>query len=150
MQSGLYDAMNSVKRMGFKVALHTAGTSPQRLEKVLPLLDWIGLDIKAPFAAYPRLTGVKNSGRKAHQSLEQVLNSRVHYEVRTTVDPNLFTASSLMDLAKTLSRKGVSHYVLQQCRPVAGYPLNYTNLLEDSCLVAEIRKLFPVFAIRTA
>ena len=48
-QDGLFDAMNQVKSMGFAVGLHTAGADSKRLEKVLPLVDWIGFDIKVPF-----------------------------------------------------------------------------------------------------
>ena len=51
-QAGLGDAMRTIRRMGFRVGLHTAGTYPSRLAQVLSLVDWIGFDIKAPFAEY--------------------------------------------------------------------------------------------------
>ena len=37
-------------RLGFGVGLHTAGIYPQRLQALLPRLDWVGLDVKAPLA----------------------------------------------------------------------------------------------------
>nr|NLD41558.1 anaerobic ribonucleoside-triphosphate reductase activating protein [Actinomycetales bacterium] len=46
-QNSLGPAMAEVREMGFEVALHTAGAYPRRLAEVLPLVDWVGLDIKA-------------------------------------------------------------------------------------------------------
>jgi anaerobic ribonucleoside-triphosphate reductase activating protein len=54
LQSGVADAMRAAKQMGFRVGLHTAGIYPRRLETLLPLTDWVGMDIKAPFAEYSR------------------------------------------------------------------------------------------------
>ncbi|MDD5304810.1 MAG: anaerobic ribonucleoside-triphosphate reductase activating protein, partial [Elusimicrobia bacterium] len=45
LQDGLEDAMREVKAMGFKIGLHTGGAYPERLVALLPLIDWVGLDI---------------------------------------------------------------------------------------------------------
>ena len=50
LQAALPEAMRRVRAMGFKVGLHTAGPYPERLRECLPLLDWVGMDLKAPFA----------------------------------------------------------------------------------------------------
>ncbi len=42
-----------------------AGPDPRRLARILPLLDWVALDVKAPFADYARITSVAGSGRRA-------------------------------------------------------------------------------------
>src|SRR5690242_19840999 len=52
MQRALPDAMREVKAQGFKVGLHTAGIYPRKLAMLLPLVDWTGLDVKAPFDRY--------------------------------------------------------------------------------------------------
>ena len=39
-------AMADTKALGYKIGLHTAGCYPERLKAVLPLVDWVGLDIK--------------------------------------------------------------------------------------------------------
>jgi anaerobic ribonucleoside-triphosphate reductase activating protein len=64
-QPGLAAAMRQVREMGFLVGLHTAGIVPWRLEKVLPLADWVAMDAKAPFAEHERVTGVAGSARRA-------------------------------------------------------------------------------------
>ena len=73
--------------MGFGVALHTGGYDPARFASVLPALDWVGFDVKAPFEDYRRITGAANSGSPAKESLERLVASGTPYEVRTTVDP---------------------------------------------------------------
>jgi hypothetical protein len=61
------------RRLGFRIGLHSAGMYPERLARVLPLVDWIGLDLKAPRAAYPRITGTPDSGDAVFASLRLIL-----------------------------------------------------------------------------
>lgn len=150
LQSGLVDAISDIKEMGFKVALHTAGANPNRLKQHLSKqdLDWVGLDVKTTFANYAQVTGVKGSGDKVQESLDFVLASDVDYEVRTTVDPNIFTADSLLELAETLAYAGVTHYALQECRAVDGYEMTSSSALFDSTLIDQIGKMFSNFTLR--
>lgn len=115
-QSGLADAMREVRAMGFSCALHTGGPMPDRLAEVLPLLDWVGFDVKAPFAEYARVTGVAGSGEKALESLRAIVASGVEFEVRTTVHTQLLDADALARMAVELRREGVSRWVLQPYR----------------------------------
>ena len=117
LQSGLAMAVRQVKRMGFKVGLHTAGTYPDRLERLLPLLDWIGLDIKASVQQYPDITGVKNSGERAWRSARLIVESNLDYEVRTTIHPRLIDRGKLYNLVAELVDLQVENYVIQECIP---------------------------------
>ena len=56
-QARLPDAIARVKAIGFQVGLHTGGMYPARLQRLLPLLDWVGLDIKGPAAHHDAITG---------------------------------------------------------------------------------------------
>lgn len=89
MQPGLAPAVSTVKRMGFLIGLHTAGAFPEVLEQVLPLTDWVGMDIKAPFQEYAMITGIPGSGDAARMSAELVRHSGVRHQFRTTRDPFL-------------------------------------------------------------
>ncbi|MHB1402662.1 MAG: anaerobic ribonucleoside-triphosphate reductase activating protein [Thiobacillus sp.] len=115
-QAGLADAMREVRALGFKVGLHTGGMYPQRLAAVLPLVDWVGLDVKAPFAEYARVTGVAGSGERAHAGLLEVVASGVAHEVRTTVHPALLADAEVVGLAHDLAGRGVKTFVLQAFR----------------------------------
>jgi pyruvate formate lyase activating enzyme len=148
LQPGLADAMREVRALGFRVGLHTGGAYPRRLAEVLPLVDWVGLDAKAPFADYPRITGVAGSGERARASLELVLASGIAHDIRTTVHPALLTDTEVVSLAQDLSARGVKRYVIQAFRsqgcadaalvqaarrerPLAGLVEDVTGLFRD-------------------
>jgi len=107
LQNDLIHAMLQVKAMGFSIGLHTSGVSPKRLEKVLPVVDWVGFDIKAAFADYETITGKRNSGINAKQSLEILLASGVDYELRTVIDNDVHTDEMIDRLRADLKSYGV-------------------------------------------
>lgn len=116
LQAGLYAALIRVRDMGFKTGLHTAGIYPERLRAVLPLLDWVGMDVKAPFERYADITGVANSGESVRASVKMLLESKVPYELRTTVHPALLSTEDMCLLGNQLVDMGADHYVWQECR----------------------------------
>lgn len=115
-QAGLADAMRAVRALGFRIGLHTGGAYPRRLAEVLPLVDWIGFDAKAPFADYARITGVAASGDPARQSLDLVLAAGVDAEIRTTVHPALLADAEVIALTHDLAARGVTQHVVQAFR----------------------------------
>ena len=115
LQSGLPVAIQQVKSMGFKIGLHTAGPYPERLRKVLPLVDWVGFDIKSSIADYDKITGVQNSGERAWQSARLLLDSGVDHEFRTTVHADMLSKQQLLNLTNQLSKLGVERYAIQAC-----------------------------------
>jgi len=152
MDPGLETAIREVRQLGFLVGLHSGGTHPARLRQVLPLLDWVGLDVKANAADYERITRVRGSGAPAFDSLRAVLDSGVRHECRTTIHPALHNEDELRRLARHLADQGVTHYAVQVFRStgcndaqlnsqrVTGYP--------DGRLVAELERMFPFFVLR--
>ncbi|SDE68599.1 anaerobic ribonucleoside-triphosphate reductase activating protein [Rhodospira trueperi] len=121
-QRGLSDALDAVRALGFAVGLHTGGPWPDRLAAVLPPLDWVGFDVKAPFEEYAAITGVPGSGERARDSLRRLIASGVPFEARTTVHPALLEAAALDRLADDLAAMGVRDLVLQHARPTAALP----------------------------
>ena len=116
LQAALPAALAEVRALGFQTALHTGGMYPERLQALLPLLDWVGLDIKGPLHAYDAITRTPGSGAKAFESLQRLLASGVAYECRTTWHAGLFSVDDLFALADTLADAGVAHWALQECR----------------------------------
>lgn len=149
---GLEAAMREVRALGFGVGLHTAGAYPRRLAEVLPLVDWVGIDVKAAWPGYDAITRITDSARHALASAELVLASGVRHEFRTTVHPGLHTEQDILALAQSLSTMGVNHYALQVFRgtgcaderlksqSTAGYP--------GAELVARVSALFAGFTLR--
>lgn len=124
LQPSLSAAMAQVRGLGYRIALHTGGMYPRRLRALLPQLDWVGLDIKAPLHLYDSITHRRDSGSRAVLSLHHVLDSGVAYECRTTWHPGLFPEDELQRLADELAQAGVEHWALQQCR-MDGRPQPY-------------------------
>jgi pyruvate formate lyase activating enzyme len=119
LQPALKGAMHTVKEMGYKVGMHTAGIYPRRFAEVLPLVDWVGFDVKAPFAEYERVTQRAQSAARAQESLDLLLGSGVPCQIRTTVDERVLTHDKVTALAVELAGLGVSQHVLQDCRTPA-------------------------------
>lgn len=154
LDPALGSAIKDVRQLGFQIGLHTGGAYPQRLNELLPQVDWVALDIKAPFAQYEKVTGISGSGLQALACAEAVLASGIEYEFRTTVHPSLLSEEEIQDVARTLSDMGVRNYALQTfraqgCRTkelkataVAGYP--------SEGLVQEVSGMFERFSYRPA
>ncbi|KYC29430.1 Ribonucleoside-triphosphate reductase [Sterolibacterium denitrificans] len=117
LQRDLPFALADVRALGFATALHTAGIYPERLAAVLPLVDWVGFDVKAPFADYAPIVGC-DGGTAARASLELLLAAGVAHEIRCTVPPQL-AAAALGRMDAELAGLGVAHLTRQTCRPRA-------------------------------
>ena len=150
LQRGLAAAAREIRALGFRVGLHTAGPYPDRLSEILPLVDWVGFDVKAPFDDYARVTGVAGSGERARESLRRLLASGVAHEVRTTVHPDLLDAASLTDLASRLADLGARHYALQACRETdaTGRAIPRGGAILGRPLPASLRDRFQTLTIR--
>ncbi|XLZ69949.1 anaerobic ribonucleoside-triphosphate reductase activating protein [Massilia sp. SR12] len=154
LDPALEDAMRDVKALGFKIGLHTAGIYPQRLQQVLPLVDWVGLDVKTSFDAYDELTGAPGSAEAAQAAVRIVLASGVPYEFRTTVHPKLTTSRHITALTEELADMGCTSYALQDFRPVGCRTQDLLNLGSeaalDDVLVGQVKSRFPRFIMRKA
>jgi len=154
-QSLLGDAMDAVRQAGFAIGLHTAGAYPRRLAQVIARVDWVALDVKAPFADYARVTSVPGSGAATLESLDLVMRAGIDYEIRTTVHPHLVDAQGLETIAVALATRGVGRWILQRFRPigctnaelVASAPCESTF---EPALVAALRRYVPDIRVRGA
>ncbi len=115
-QAGLAAAMHEVRATGFAVGLHTAGVYPRRFAQVLPLCDWVGLDLKAPTHLYGAVTGLAAAADGAWACLDLAVTSSVDLQVRTTVDPTVMTDDDVAGLAAVVRARGVREHVLQRVR----------------------------------
>lgn len=106
-QAAIVRAIREVKDMGYLVGLHSAGMHPDRLAGALPLVDWVGLDIKAPLdERYEAVTGRPGSHESVARSLDLVLASGVEYELRTTVHPSLLNECGKEEILSMLEKRG--------------------------------------------
>lgn len=155
-QLAVLPAMSRVRELGFEVGLHTAGPYPARLHEILRtgLVDWVGIDIKAmPGPHYEAVAGRPNAGPKAWESLGEVLDSGVSYEVRLTVCPD--GPRDGYEVASCVKDLGATHFALQQARALGtaqGFNAGDAAWdLEVQSLADDIEKLgFESFQFRPA
>jgi len=146
--------MRAVAASGFATGLHTNGMFPGRLKEVLPLCAWVGMDIKAPFEKYEKITGVPGSGEPCRRSLEILIASGIPFECRTTVHPDLLSETEIVSLAGRIRQMGVTEYHLQIFRPDAcpdkdlrGSPGALADITAN--LRTTLSQMFPIFTVRS-
>jgi len=151
LQTALPDAIAQVRALGYKVGLHSAGIKPKLFRQVLPLVDWVGFDVKALPEQSTLITGVEGSGKANWKSLDLLLESGVEHECRTTVHWNLFDAERLWDMAQRLRARGVERFVVQcvrTARMLDASLADSTAPYDLQRLWERLDRLFPSFVVR--
>jgi pyruvate formate lyase activating enzyme len=113
-------AIADVRALGFDVGLHTSGAYPQRLARLLGLVDWVGFDVKALPSGLAAVTGVASSGAAMAESLRLLVASGVDHQVRATWGPGVPGVATPQQAAAVLAwarAQGANDPVLQEVRP---------------------------------
>jgi pyruvate formate lyase activating enzyme len=116
LHPGLEPFLGEVKRRGFLVKLDTNGASPAVLENVInnKRVDYIAMDIKAPFGKYNTIAGRPVDVGAVKESIKLIRNSPIEYEFRTTVCRELLGAEDVIEIANFL--EGSQRYIIQNFR----------------------------------
>lgn len=114
LQKDLLAFAEKVKNLGLKVKLDTNGTNCAVIRKMVKekLVDYIAMDIKAPFEKYNKVTIIKDID-EIKKSVQYIMQSGVDYEFRTTFAPNL-TAEDILEICKNIA--GAKNFALQGYR----------------------------------
>lgn len=112
LQKDLPEFIKQVKELGFAVKLDTNGSFPEMLEKVLPDLDYVAMDIKAPLEKYSQIVNVDVDTSKILKSIEVLKNGGVDYEFRTTVVKSQLSFEDFEKIGQLI--QGVPRYYLQR------------------------------------
>ena len=153
MQPDIGIAVQQIKEMGFQVAIHTSGVYPNRLEQVIPHIDWVGLDVKAPWEKYDLLTGRADLTENVQKSLKILSDSSLDFEVRTTLDPRYLTIDDVYQIEKQLRMYRIPTYALQKYRTFDSdkNPPSQTDIdsfFKDKTLCDFLSAKFPKFICR--
>ena len=113
----LVSFMGKVKKRGFLVKLDSNGVDPKFLQKVIDekLVDYIAMDIKAPFSKYSQTVARPVDIRAIKESIEIIKNSGVEYEFRTTLVKSMLSMEDIKEIGKEI--KGAKTYYLQKFIP---------------------------------
>jgi len=117
LQEDLVRFMGDLKALGYKTKLDTNGTRPEVLRELIDkkLVDYIAMDLKAPFEKYVNITGVEANSAVLQQSMDLIRQSGLGYQFRTTYDKDVLTDDDIATLSQLASGK---NYTVQECLPV--------------------------------
>jgi pyruvate formate lyase activating enzyme len=117
IQTDLIPFLEKIKKIGYPVKLNTNGSLPAVLKSIigLGLVDYVAMDIKAPFDKYWNVTNSLVDLKKIMRSVNLVINSGLDYEFRTTLVKSLLTPEDILEISKII--KGAKLYILQKFVP---------------------------------
>lgn len=98
----LINFIKKLKKLNYKIKLNTNGSTINCLKVLLAekLVDYIAMDIKAPFSLYPQLSGGFMSTDIIQKSIDLIINSNISHEFRTVLAEPLIAQD--MDIIKAM------------------------------------------------
>lgn len=109
--------LKRIKALGYLVKLDTNGSHPEMLREIIAsgAIDYIAMDVKAPWHKYEQLGGVAVDVAKINESLDLIAGSGLQHEFRTTVVKTLLSEADLAVIGEAL--KDRRHWHLQPFIP---------------------------------
>ncbi|MHB8904262.1 MAG: anaerobic ribonucleoside-triphosphate reductase activating protein, partial [Patescibacteria group bacterium] len=109
----LPEFIKKIKAIGYLVKLDTNGTNPEMLGSLLEqkLIDYIAMDLKAPYEKYPETVGVEVDYKNLQKSVKMIMASGLPYEFRTTVVPGLLDKEDFVAMGEAI--QGARKWYLQ-------------------------------------
>jgi len=120
LQPDLENFLKKVKQMGFLTMLETNGSNPGAIVRLLDcyIVDYLAIDIKGPLdERYQEIIKLPSFQiANLRKTLDLVVNSRIPFELRTTVVPGIHDEKVLIEMAKQIKQQ--TTYNKQHSRPV--------------------------------
>lgn len=105
-----------LKKMGYQVKLDTNGTNPQVVEDLLKqkLVDFIAMDIKAPFEKYEAVCQRPVDTEKIKQTMAIIAKYNLPHQYRTTYYKTVLNDDDIAKIQTLVNNT----LVVQECLPV--------------------------------
>ncbi|UZE93470.1 MAG: anaerobic ribonucleoside-triphosphate reductase activating protein [Candidatus Nealsonbacteria bacterium] len=114
--------IKKIKDLGYLVKLDTNGSNPVMLKTLIgkKLIDYVAMDVKAPKEKYKEVVGLLGCWtdkilRNIEKSINILKESKIDFEFRTTVIPNLLKKEDILKIAHWI--KPAPKYFLQNFKP---------------------------------
>lgn len=108
-----------LKEQGFLVKLDTNGSNPAQLSQMLPLIDYVAMDIKCAVSHYPDFVKYGLTER-IRESIRMIIGRAKDYEFRTTVLESVHTRAEILEAAQDL--RGAKRWIFQPFLPHDNLP----------------------------
>ncbi len=117
LQEDLIPFIMDIRKLGFAVKLDTNGSRPRVLERLLRdgLVDFIAMDVKAPFEKYPDVVRAPLEKDNLRESIRLVIGAKIPHEFRTTAAASLLMPEDILTIAREIG--GAKRYTLQRFQP---------------------------------
>ena len=104
LQGDLPQFLYRVKQLGLAIKLDTNGSQPDVLQALLAdqLVDYVAMDIKAPWDKYARLAGISCDAILLRRSLRLIAASGLPHEFRTTRVEALLSAEECQEITRQI------------------------------------------------
>ncbi len=114
LQYDLIEFIKKIRDLGFLIKLDTNGTNPEMLKEIIDqkLVNYLAMDIKAPFSKYEEITKMPVNIEKIKQSVEMIKSSGIDYEFRTTLVKKLLSPEDIEQIGRDIA--GAKQYFLQK------------------------------------
>lgn len=132
--SDLPDFVWKIREFGLKVKVDTNGTNPEMIKKLIEaeLIDFIALDIKAPFEMYKTISGVEVSVSKIIESIKILKQSSIRREFRTTILKGIHTRSDIDIIKGIIGDDQLTLHSYRHTKSVLNNKLNRSFELSDA------------------
>lgn len=134
LQPDLGAFIAQVKDKGYLVKLDTNGLRPDVVSDLLPKIDYIAMDLKAPPGEISLVVSFDINEARIWESADIVMKSDVDYEFRTTFMP-LMDEHDVVRIAQRI--KGAKKYALQQYRKTENIGISPSPHKPDAIFKAE-------------
>lgn len=118
LQSDLLHLCQEIKALEKYVSIDTNGSNPEIIEKLLPYIDRIALDLKAPLVKerYERIISSNVNPKNIENTFKLINNDKnIEFEIRTTYVENLLTPEDIHKIIEYLKQNNFTGtFVLQQ------------------------------------
>lgn len=115
----LPELIELLKSFGWAVKLDTNGSRPDVLARVLPLVDFVAMDVKCGLDDYPKLCRFAKP-EKIRASVELIKEKAAAYEFRTTIIGSYHNDDRMKNIASLV--EGAQRYALQPFLPREDMP----------------------------
>ncbi|MBU3904754.1 MAG: anaerobic ribonucleoside-triphosphate reductase activating protein [Nanoarchaeota archaeon] len=140
-----------------KLKLDTNASFPNVLEKVIGMLDFVAIDVKAPYDKYGLAIGTSNFSeivKNVQRSMVILKSSDVSKEARTTIVPGINDSEEdMVQMCDIVKSGGFEMYSLQQFRPANTLDPSYGDMKSPSVEIMRklgqtAKKLLPTIKVR--
>lgn len=117
LQDDLIPFIRKIREMNFAVKLDSNGSRPDVLARLIQekLLDYIAIDVKAPFEKYQDVVQAPVAVDAVRESIRLVLKAKIPHEFRTTVVSSMLAPKDILAIGREID--GAKRYALQKFQP---------------------------------